>query len=52
MNWTDAYEDTKKGEIWGFFDIGLNFTQDTLKKYISQFISNSVIMTIQFSFKE
>ena len=32
MNWNDAFEETKKGELWGYFDISANFTQDTLKK--------------------
>lgn len=32
MNWSDAYQHTKKGEIWGFFDISVNFTQDTQNK--------------------
>ena len=32
MNWSDAFQHTKKGELWGFFDISVNFTEDTQNK--------------------
>ena len=32
MNWKTAYEETQKADLWGFFDISANFTQDTLNK--------------------
>jgi hypothetical protein len=32
LNWTDAYHMTKKGDLWGFIDLSVNFTQDTITK--------------------
>jgi len=32
MDWKSAYEQTHNGELWAFFDISANFTQDTLNK--------------------
>lgn len=39
MNWSDAYKETKKGELWGFIDLSENFTQSTLDR-LECFYSN------------
>lgn len=33
VTWDEAYRLTRKGEMWGFVDISINFTQDTSDKY-------------------
>lgn len=34
MNWSEAYKEIKKANIWGFIDLSENFTQDTLAKQV------------------
>ena len=33
MSWSEAYQRTKSGELWGFIDLSANFTEETLDKY-------------------
>jgi hypothetical protein len=33
MNWSHAYELTKAGKLWGYVDLGENFTTDTILKF-------------------
>lgn len=37
MNWSQAFEATKRGELWAFFDISQNFSQDSINKYMNPF---------------
>jgi hypothetical protein len=32
LNWNEAYTKVKQGDMWGFFDISRNFSQDTIMK--------------------
>jgi hypothetical protein len=41
MNWSQAYQASKRGELWAFFDISLNFSQDSLNKYMNPFSGDS-----------
>ena len=33
MNWSDAYGMTRDGELWGYIDLSVNFTEETRAKY-------------------
>ncbi len=32
LTWNEAYDATKRGELWAFFDISSNFSRDTKAK--------------------
>ena len=36
LDWSDAYKSTKEGKLWGYLDIGRNFTQATTNKFFFQ----------------
>jgi hypothetical protein len=36
LDWSDAYKSTKEGKLWGYLDIGQNFTQATTNKFFFQ----------------
>lgn len=44
LNWSEAYTRTREGKLWGFVDMGENFTQDTLDKFSSLEPSNASLI--------
>jgi hypothetical protein len=44
MNWSYAYEQTKSGKLWGYVDLGANFTPDTIDKFSNLDFPNASII--------
>lgn len=45
LNWSHAYQLTKAGKLWGYVDIGENFTRETIEKFSSFSPSDETILS-------